>query len=796
MFATFSPSGVVAATRSGGFVASAHPDGEVHNVVKSEPIEADTLSPISGRLGLVMSGGGAKGLYHIGVIKALEENSIPIDYVTGTSMGAIIAALYASGYSPDEMAAIVTSGEVEKWVSGKVDDKYRFYHNERPDSPAMLSVYADIKRDTLSNRSSMNIALPRSFVSTAQIDMALLSLLAAPSAACGGDFDRLMVPFRCIATDMNAHQPVEMRSGDLPFAVRASMAYPMLFRPVVDDEGRVLIDGGCYDNFPWRIMQQDFDPDFFIGSQCLNGNEHSTQHSSIEKQVMSLVTMPTDYSLPEGKGVIIKRNVDAGIIDFAAADHTIESGYADAMAMMPELLARFTSRRSPEEVARTREAFRERCPELVVSGGDIKGLRPRQKHYASTLLDFHKPRRDSIDRPTYSFDKMRERYFSLMATEDFSINSFPRMEYDSLYEDFNLTFDLSVKPKVRYSIGGNLSSTAYNQVYIGANYFSVGNTAQSGYAELLLGPISAIARVGGRTVFLGRVPTYLDYAGFISRRSTLHGSFGNVTPARNIIPARTLETYLSLTYGIATTRKSILEFTTNTGYNFFSYEDTYDQPHDPHTHDRFRFVASRLQFERSSLDKIIYPTRGNRLSISGIGVHGRDRYENAELFANKQCVSGTRTWVGAKLKWEHYPGDWRRSWFSVGYNLEAVFTNHPRFGNSYSTILSSPHYAPTPHSKMVFMPEFYANRYVAMGVMPTFLITRNLYLRGGVYAMMRDATKVDDYLHYITDLSFVYHTRIGPVSLAVTKYNYTSADDLYVTFNFGYPIFGKRGLFY
>lgn len=796
MFTTFSSAKSVARGYKNDFSTPMSVVDTVRNVVDKSPIIHDSLAPISGRMGLVLSGGGAKGLYHIGVIKALEENSIPIDYVAGTSMGAIVAALYAAGYTPQEMIDIVLSGSVEQWVSGKLEDKYRFYHNERPDSPSMLSIYADVKRDTLKNRSSINLALPHSFVSTAQIDMALLSLLAAPSAACGGDFDKLMVPFRCIATDMNAHTPVEMRSGDLPFAVRASMAYPMLFRPVMDSEGRVLIDGGCYDNFPWRIVQSDFAPDFYLGLQCLDGNELSTQHSSIEKQVMSLVTMPTDYSLPEGQSMIIKRDIDASVIDFSAGKKIIAAGYEDAMQMMDSLKQRFTSRRSPEEVASRRAAFRDSCPELIVSGGEINGLRPRQKHYARTVLEFEEPRRDSTDRATYSFEEMKERYFSLMATDNFTINAFPRMKYDSLYEDFNVTFDLAVKPKVRYSIGGNLSSTAYNQLHVGMNYFSVGNTAQSGYVELFLGPISAIARAGGRTVFLGRTPTYLDYAGFISRRSTLHGSFGNITPARNTIDARVLETYVSGAFGVATTRKSIFEVGFNTGYNFYSYEDSYDQPDDPHTHDRFRFVASRLLFERSTLDKVLYPTRGTKLSLSAIAVHGRDRYENEELFNSGEWTSRSRSWVGVKAQWEHYPGDWQRSWFSVGYNIESVYTNHPDFGNPYSTILSMPQYAPTAHSKMLFMPEFYANRYTAMGIMPTFSLARNFYLRGGVYAMLRDPIHSDDYMHYMTDLSFVYHTRIGPVSLAVTKYNFNTTDNFYVTFNFGYPIFGKKGLYY
>ncbi|MEG2365489.1 MAG: patatin-like phospholipase family protein, partial [Alistipes sp.] len=80
-------------------------------------------------VGVVMSGGGAKGLYHIGVLEALEQNGIPIDYVAGTSMGSIIAAMYAAGYSPAEMRVIVESGVIKEWVSGRIDP------NKIPNTP-------------------------------------------------------------------------------------------------------------------------------------------------------------------------------------------------------------------------------------------------------------------------------------------------------------------------------------------------------------------------------------------------------------------------------------------------------------------------------------------------------------------------------------------------------------------------------------------------------------------------------------------------------------------------------------
>ena len=139
-------------------------------------------------VGLVLSGGGAKGLYHIGVIQALEENEIPIDYVAGTSMGSIIAALYAAGYSPEEMRAIVDSGQVREWVSGRIDSRYASYYRQMQDQPSMLTLRLNLrdeeKRSDAKNKS--RLVLPSHLISSSQIDLALAELLTPASTASGG----------------------------------------------------------------------------------------------------------------------------------------------------------------------------------------------------------------------------------------------------------------------------------------------------------------------------------------------------------------------------------------------------------------------------------------------------------------------------------------------------------------------------------------------------------------------------------------------------------------------------------
>lgn len=97
------------------------------------------------KVGLVLSGGGAKGLTHIGIIRALEENNIPIDYIAGTSMGAIVGSLYAMGYSPDDMEKLLKSDDFKRWYTGNIEEKYIYYFKRNPSTPEFLNIRVSLK---------------------------------------------------------------------------------------------------------------------------------------------------------------------------------------------------------------------------------------------------------------------------------------------------------------------------------------------------------------------------------------------------------------------------------------------------------------------------------------------------------------------------------------------------------------------------------------------------------------------------------------------------------------------------
>lgn len=745
-------------------------------------VEAQTV-------GLVLSGGGAKGLYHIGVLQALEENNVAIDYVAGTSMGSIIAGLYAAGYTPEQMREIATSGELQNWVSGRIDKKYHSYYREQDTPPPLFVLRFNVAKDSLNvnntlepNQSSMQ--LPTDFISSAQIDLALNEIFRPSSVAAGGDFDRLMVPFFCVAADMNARKQVVFRNGDLGEAIRASMSIPFVFKPLKKKD-MLLYDGGVFNNFPWRQMVDIYNPDHIIGVKCTSGNKDVTENSSVIDQAMMFIMSHTDYDIPQDTNVFIDRVVDAGMLEFDKAEEIIAQGYEDTMARMDEILEKIPARRSADAVADRREEYLATLPEMTITQPVLEGLTPPQEQYVRAVMSARK--RDNG--PLKTFSDLKEGVYKLLAQRDFAME-YPQFEYDSLWHVFRPHLTLRKHPSLRGTIGGTLSSTAYNQVRVGLRYEHIGRVSVDAGANLYLGPVYNAGKIGGHLYLSPRRPVYFDLNYYFSARNTIYGNFGNLSRVDNTLRKRHREHFGSFSVGTATTNRSILQATFNGGQNYYLFEG------DKHP-TRFSFISSRLQFRRSTLDNPISPVSGSRLDLSGIYVNGHDKWIDEFDYGLIRHFSERREWLGAKISWQHYLPFSDTRWFSFGYSIEGVYTNHPLFEDLRATSVSLPQYAPTTHSQMMYMPDYHSSRYVAAGLIPTFRLWDNLYLRTAFYAMYRRAEAgVTDQWQYIADISIMYRTIVGPVSLSVAKYGLKNGNNLYMSINFGYPLFAPKGTFY
>ncbi|MDD4191900.1 MAG: patatin-like phospholipase family protein, partial [Mangrovibacterium sp.] len=241
------------------------------------------------KVALVLSGGGAKGLAHIGVIKALEENNIPIDYVAGTSMGAIVAGLYASGLSTEEMEELFRSDQFKFWATGYIQEEYRYYFKKPQETPAWLSF------DLARKEEKLKLLLPTNLIPEEQMDFAFMEMFSSTTAVCNYDFNQLFVPFMCIATDVYNNKEMEIRSGDLGEAIRASMTFPFYFKPIEVD-GSLAFDGGIVNNFPVQNAMAAFNPDIIIGHKVAN-NARKPDEDDIMAQLENLIMQKTDYNV-------------------------------------------------------------------------------------------------------------------------------------------------------------------------------------------------------------------------------------------------------------------------------------------------------------------------------------------------------------------------------------------------------------------------------------------------------------------------------------------------------------------
>lgn len=190
------------------------------------------------KIGLVLSGGGAKGLAHVGVLKVLEEYNIQIDYITGTSFGSIIGALYASGYTANEIEKIVYGIDWNSYKSNRQDREYISLLSKSEKEKYFLNLEVD---------KNWELRFPKGVLTGQSFYLELKSLLARVEGV--DDFDNLKIPFRAITTNINTGNGEAQGKGDLAKAVFKSMAFPTVFEPIEDD-GEFYVDGGVVDNMP------------------------------------------------------------------------------------------------------------------------------------------------------------------------------------------------------------------------------------------------------------------------------------------------------------------------------------------------------------------------------------------------------------------------------------------------------------------------------------------------------------------------------------------------------------------
>ena len=245
-------------------------------------------------------------------------------------MGAIVGSLYAMGYSPDEMEALLKSDDFKRWYSGNVEEKYIYYFKKNPPTPEFINIRISLK-DSLKNVKPQ--FLPTSIVDPIQMNIVFLQLFGQATAASKANFDSLYIPFRCIASDVYNKRPLILKKGDLGDAVRASMSFPAMFKPIEIDS-ILAYDGGIYNNFPVNVMRDTFHPDIIIGS-AVSANPGKPKEGDIMGQLENMIMQKTDYSLPDSLGILMTfKYDDVNLMDFQRFDELHDIGYKRAIEMI------------------------------------------------------------------------------------------------------------------------------------------------------------------------------------------------------------------------------------------------------------------------------------------------------------------------------------------------------------------------------------------------------------------------------------------------------------------------------
>jgi len=309
------------------------------------------------KIGLALSGGGARGGAHVGVLKALEEMDIPIDYIAGTSMGAIVGGFYAVGYSADEIKQLMEEMDWNAAFSDQPARRDKTMRKKELDSQFFIPHRIGVNKG--------RVQLPLGVIEGQHLDQIFHRILL--TAKDTNDFDQLYIPFRAVATDLVTGKEVILSSGSLPDALRASMSVPGVFAPVRLD-GRLLVDGGMANNLPVSVVRK-MGANIIIAvdiSSPLLKEEQLKSILSVTEQLTSFLTRSNTErqiaSLCPGDFLLVPDLAGFSSADFQGAGEVAKIGYQTALAKQ-EFLSSLSA--APHEI-RPREPLIDRDHEEYV----------------------------------------------------------------------------------------------------------------------------------------------------------------------------------------------------------------------------------------------------------------------------------------------------------------------------------------------------------------------------------------------------------------------------------------------
>lgn len=742
-----------------------------------------TLSGFSQSVALVLSGGGAKATAHIGVLKALEENDIPIDYIIGNSMGALIAGLYAAGYSPYEIEQMLTQPGLYDFRKGDTKRNYYFFQ-QFEDNASMFNI-------PFSFNKGLRLNLPINFYNVTNLDYLIMEYFAGPAAASNYNFDSLMIPFRCVATDIDSSKLVVFKDGDLAMAVRSSLTFPFFIKPIKVKD-KLLFDGGIYDNFPVDIAINEFDPDFIIGSKAVS-NYSSPDEDDVVSQLQNMLMKKADFSLDSLKGVLIEiSSGNENIFQFSKVEQYIDSGYAATIQMIPILKKGIAERSDSTSMRNKRKRLSEKEPELVIGKINVKGVKPKEKQYFLRSMDEADTNKNILE--------FKKSYNRLEANENVR-SVYPSLTYNADKQEYDVCLDVNTSDPFNIGFGGYISSAGVNEGYLDLGLRLLGKTSKKIDVNAYFGTF--YNGVSGYFKFEkpGSFPFDLRIGGLVSRKNYFSNTryfFEDEFPAYIIIDENYVEGSIGIPVGLS---QSLRLGVSNININYKYYHDNYFTRTDTADQSNFYFLNPYLEFERNNLNRKQYANKGSRFFLGFNYYAGNQHFIPGTTADGEVEFREDLHFFVLKTKYEQYFNISKP--FDFGVTGEIEYSNRPLMNNYVASLLVADQYDPIPSMKTLFLENYRANTYAGVGARFIWHIIRDFDVRMEAYYYVPyqkivsverssdvEYSKQFSYQYVLGNVQALYYTPIGPVGVSV-NYIDKQGDKFAFLFNFGYLIYNK-----
>lgn len=750
------------------------------------------LNTFGQKVGVVLSGGGAKGLAHIGVLKALEENDIPVDYVVGTSMGAVIGGSYAAGISPGQIEEIVLSDKFLQWINGTTEAGLNYYYHSSNPNPGFVKV-------NLALDSSFNFQFGSAIANDLLLNFALAELMAQANANAHYNFDSLFVPLRVMAADIFTQNEVVLSKGNLSDAVRASQAVPYFYNPVKID-GKYLFDGGVYNNFPVDVAQREFSPDAIIGVNVSSKIFDEYPYENDERLIArSLIFMLLDKSDPKRiskNGVYIQPNIKGYTsFDFKYAKSLIDSGYYQTLRQMDEIKGKISRQKTCEEVSARRNEFNSKNAALLYKGIQFNGFTDPQARYIRKVFGVKKSQN------LIHHSQIKEGYFKLIS-ENYFNNIYPNINYDSSSALFELALSKRKQKNFGIDFGGVIATRDVSNIYLGLNYYRFNNYLMHSYLGFHTGSFYKAIDLSTRIDLPYFNQIYIEpyiadlRLNYLENGDLIQNNETTILKRDN----RKIGVNLGLPIGGRFKSAFVVEgFSDLDRYSnddVFVSSDTLDEL-------RIKGYKAGVTISSNSLNRKQYPSAGRAFSVKAFYFNVDSDYKPGNTSTSSLSSKIPYQWFRLNIHAEQYFN--KRSFYKPGYIFEAVLSNQPVFQNYRGTVINAPAFYPMQDSPSIILENFRTFNYLSAGFRNVFTIRRKLDFRLDAYLfkpLVYLSHEGDQQVEVKTDLtnvylasmaSIVHHSPIGPISLSVNYYD-DAENKLGVLLHVGFLLYNDHSI--